>query len=108
MKKWTGWKGVGWGERSGPDGKEWAGGEGVGRGEKSRPGGKVSAGGKGVGRGGKESAGADWLVVRYISQLPRFFIRFSKALSGDRTLPLHGSSSIIYYSETFLQFIPGD
>ena len=81
--------------RSGPGGKEWAGGEGVGRGEKSRP-------------GGKASAGADWVVVRYISQLPRFFIRFFKALSGDRTLPLHGSSSIIYYSETFLQFIPGD
>ena len=102
MKKWTGWKGVGWGERSRPGGKEWAGGEGVGRGEKSRPGGKEWAG------GGKESAGADWLVVRYISQLPRFFIRFFKALSGDRTLPLHGSSSIIDYSETFLQFIPGD
>ena len=89
MKKWTGWKGAGRVGRSGPGGKE-------------------SAGGKGVGRGGKESAGADWLVVRYISQLPRFFIRFSKALSGERTLPLHGSSSIIYYSETFLQFIPGD
>ena len=58
MKKWTGWKGVGWGERSGPGGKEWAGGEGVGRGEKSRPGerrrpgGKEWAGGEGVGRGG--------------------------------------------------------
>ena len=54
MKKWTGWKGVGWGERSGPGGKEWAGGDGVGRGDKSRPGGKASAGGKGVGRGGEE------------------------------------------------------
>ena len=86
---------VDWVEKSGLGGKEWAGWEGVGRGGRSGP-------------GGKESAGADWLVVRYISQLPRFFIRFSKALSGDRTLPLHGSSSIIYYSETFLQFIPGD
>ena len=56
-------------------GKEWAGWEGVGRGERSGP-------------GGKESAGADWVVVRYISLLPRFFIRFLKALSGDRTVPL--------------------
>ena len=105
---------VDWVERSGLGGKEWAGWEGVGRGGRSGLGGKESAGGKGVGRGersgpgGKESAGADWVVVRYISQLPRFIIRFFKALSGDRTLPLHGSSSIIYYSETFLQFIPGD
>ena len=95
--------------RSGPGGKEWAGWEGVGRGQRSRPGGKASAGGKGVGLGGgKESAGADWVVVRYISLLPRFFIRFFKARSGDRTLPLNGSSSIIYYSETIWQFIPGD
>ena len=95
-KEWAGWEGVGRGGRSGPGGKR------VGRGERRRPGGKEWAG------GGKESAGADWVVVRYISQLPRFFIRFFKALSGDRTIPLHGSSSIIYYSETFLQFIPGD
>ena len=87
--------------RSVPGGKECAGGEGVGRGGRSGPGGKESA-------RGKESAGADWVVVRYISLLPRFFIRFFKALSGDRTLPLHGSSSIIDYSETFWQFIPGD
>ena len=75
---------------------------------RSVPGGKECAGGEGVGRGGKESAGADWVVVRYISLLPRFFIRFFKALSGDRTLPLHGSSSIIYYSEAFWQLIPDD
>ena len=81
--------------RSGPGGKECAGGEGVGRGGRSGP-------------GGKESAGTDWVVVRYISLLPRFFIRFFKALSGDRTLPLHGSSSIIYYSEAFWQLIPDD
>ena len=42
----------------------------------------------GPGGGEKESAGADWVVVRYISLLPRFFIRFFKTLSGDRTLPL--------------------
>ena len=35
-------------------------------------------GGKGVGPGGKEWAGADWVVVRYVSLLPRFFIRFLK------------------------------
>ena len=87
--------------RSVPGGKECAGGEGVGRGGRSGPGGKESA-------RGKESAGADWVVVRYISLLPRFFIRFFKALSGDRTLPLHGSSSIIYYSEAFWQLIPDD
>ena len=87
--------------RSGPGGKECAGGEGVGRGGRSGPGRKEWA-------GGKESAGADWVVVRYISLLPRFFIRFFKALSGDRTLPLHGSSSIIYYSEAFWQLIPDD
>ena len=81
--------------RSGPGGKEWAGGG------RSGPGGKEWA-------RGKESAGADWLVVRYISLLTRFFIRFFKALSGDGTLPHHGSSSIIDYSETFWQFIPGD
>ena len=81
--------------RSGPGGKECAGGEGVGRGGRSRP-------------VGKEWAGADWVVVRYISVLPKFFIRFFKALSGDRTLPLHESSSIIDYSEKFWQFIPGD
>ena len=81
--------------RSGSGRKECAGGEGVGRGGRSGP-------------GGKESAGADWVVVRYISLLPRFFIRFFKALSGDRTLPLHGSSSIIYYSEAFWQLIPDD
>ena len=92
---------MGRGGRSGPGGKEWAGGEGVGRVGRSGPGGKGSA-------GGKESAGADWVVVRYISLLPRFFIRFFKALSGDRTLPLHGSSSIIYYSEAFWQLIPDD
>ena len=73
----------------------------MGRVGRSGPGGKGSA-------GGKESAGADWVVVRYISLLPRFFIRFFKALSGDRTLPLHGSSSIIYYSEAFWQLIPDD
>ena len=45
--------------------------------------------GSGVGGGGEfEWAGAHWVVVRYISQLPRVFIRFFKALSGDRTLPL--------------------
>ena len=54
----------------------------------------VGGGGKGVGRGGrsglgrKESAVSDWLVVRYVSLRPRFFIRFFKALSGDRTIPL--------------------
>ena len=95
------------GRRSGPGRKEWAGGkecaggEGVCRGGRSGPGGKESA-------RGKESVGADWVVVRYISLLPRFFIRFFKALSGDRTLPLHGSSSIIYYSEAFWQLIPDD
>ena len=63
-------------------------GEGVGGGERSGP------GGEGVGRGGrsglgrKESAVSDWLVVRYVSLRPRFFIRFFKALSGDRTIPL--------------------
>ena len=88
-------EGVGRVGRSGPGGKECAGGEGVGRGGRSGP-------------GGKESAGTDWVVVRYISLLPRFFIRFFKALSGDRTLPLHGSSSIIYYSEAFWQLIPDD
>ena len=56
-KEWAGGEGVGW------VGKEWAGGEGVGWGERSGP-------------GGKESAVADWLVVRYISLLTRFFIRF--------------------------------
>ena len=65
MKKWTGWKRVGWGERSGPGGKEWAGWEGVGRGGRSGP-------------GGKESAGADWLVVRYISLLQDFLFDFFK------------------------------
>ena len=44
MKKWTGWKRVGWGERSGPGGKEWAGGEGVGRGGRSGPGGRSRPG----------------------------------------------------------------
>ena len=52
----------------------------------------LTGGGRGGGvkewAGGEESAGADWVVVRYISLLPIFFIRFFKALSGDRTLPL--------------------
>ena len=107
MKEWVGGKGVGRGGRSGPGGKEWAGGEGVGRGERSGPGGKESAGGKGVGRGGKESAGADWVVVRYVSLLPRFFIRFLKRF--QETEPFHFRSSLIIdYSETFWHFIPGD
>ena len=94
MKMWTGWKGVGRGERSGPGGKEWDGGEGVGRGEKSRPGGKASAGGKGVGRGGgKESAGADWVVVRYISQLPRFFL-FDFLKRFQETEPFHFTEAL--------------
>ena len=89
-----GGEGVGQGERSGPGGKEWAGGEGVGRGERSRP-------------GGKESGGADWVVVRYVSLLPRFFIRFLKRF--QETEPFHFRSSLIIdYSETFWHFIPGD
>ena len=91
---------MGQGERSGPGGKEWAGGkgvgggEGVGRGERSRP-------------GGKESGGADWVVVRYVSLLPRFFIRFLKRF--QETEPFHFRSSLIIdYSETFWHFIPGD
>ena len=99
-KEWAGGEGVGQGERSGPGGEEWAGGkgvgggEGVGRGERSRP-------------GGKESGGADWVVVRYVSLLPRFFIRFLKRF--QETEPFHFRSSLIIdYSETFWHFIPGD
>ena len=68
-------RGRGEGVGGGGGGKEWAGAEGVGRGGRS-----------GLGR--KESAVSDWLVVRYVSLRPRFFIRFFKALSGDRTIPL--------------------
>ena len=91
---------MGRGERSGPGGKEWARGKGVGRGGRGGPGGKEWA-------GGKESAGADWVVVRYVSLLPRFFIRFLKRF--QETEPFHFRSSLIIdYSETFWQFIPGD
>ena len=79
---------MGGGERSGP------GGEGVGRGGRS-----------GLGR--KESAVSDWLVVRYVSLRPRFFIRFLKRF--QETEPFHFRSSLIIdYSETFWHFIPGD
>ena len=46
-----------------------AGGEGVGR---------VGRSGERSGPGGKESAGADWLVVRYISLLQDFLFDFFK------------------------------
>ena len=130
MKKWTGLKGVGWGERSGPGGKEWAGwersgersgpggegvgrggrsgpgersgpggrsgpgrkewarGRGVGRGERSWPGGKEWAGGEEWAGGWKESAGADWLVVRYISLLQDFLFDFFKK-PFQETEPFH-------------------
>ena len=57
-------------------------------GERSGPGGKESAGGKGVDRGGKESAGADWLVVRYISLLQDFLFDFFKK-PFQETEPFH-------------------
>ena len=62
-----------------PGGKECAGGEGVCRGGRSGP-------------GGKESAGADWVVVRYISLLPRFFIRFLKRF--QETEPFHSTEAL--------------
>ena len=68
-----GGKGVGKGVGRG--GKEWAGGEGVGRGGRSGP-------------GGKESAGADWLVVRYISLLQDFLFDFFKK-PFQETEPFH-------------------
>ena len=86
---------VDWVERSGLGGKEWAGWEGVGRRGRSGLGGKESAGGRGVGRGersgpggGKESAGADWLVVRYISPLQDFLFDFFKK-PFQETEPFH-------------------
>ena len=82
-------------------------GEGVGRGERSGPGGEGVGQGERSGPGGKESAGADCVVVRYVSLLPRFFIRFLKRF--QETEPFHFRSSLIIdYSETFWQFIPGD
>ena len=87
MKEWVGGKGVGRGERSGPGGKEWARGKGVGRGKRSWPGGKEWAGGK-EWTGGKESAGADWLVVRYISLLQDFLFDFFKK-PFQETEPFH-------------------
>ena len=70
------------GGRSGPGGKEWAGWKGVGPGGRSGPGGKEWARGEGVGRGGLACC------TLYIRLLPRFFVRFFKALSGDRTVLL--------------------
>ena len=66
--------------RSGPGGKEWA--------------------------RGKESAGADWLVVRYISLLTRFFIRFFKALSGDGTLPITEALQLLITQRHFGNSFP--
>ena len=66
--------------RGGPGGK------GVGKG--------VGRGGEGVGRGGrsgpggKEWAGADWLVVRYISLLQDFLFDFFKK-PFQETEPFH-------------------
>ena len=98
MKKWTGWKGVGWGERSGPGGKEWAGGEGVGRGEKSRPGGKASAGGKGVGRGGGRSRpGRIGLLYVIYPNFQDFLFDFLKLF--QETEPFH-------FTEALQLFIP--
>ena len=72
---------MGQGERSKPGGKELAGWEGVGRG------GGVDRGGR-SGPGGEESAGADWLVVRYISLLQDFLFHFFKK-PFQETEPFH-------------------
>ena len=58
------------------------------------------------GPGGKESAGADWLVVRYISLLTRFFIRFFKALSGDGTLPITEALQLLITQRHFGNSFP--
>ena len=63
-------------------------------------------GGERSGPGGKESAGADWLVVRYISLLTRFFIRFFKALSGDGTLPITEALQLLITQRHFGNSFP--
>ena len=81
-------EGVGGGERSGPGGKEWAGGEGVGWAGRSRP----------------CRIGLLYVMYPYVQD---FLFDFLKRF--QETEPFHfRSSSIIDYSETFWQFIPGD
>ena len=44
------------------------------------------------GPGGKESAGADWVVVRYISVLPKFLFDFLKRF--QETEPFHFTEAL--------------